>query len=350
MSSGDMRASSSRPSRTVRASASSKGDAEAFKGRTLADADYVYCRVDKIHLKVRLEQDKVCLLVLIGVRATVPRNWSRCPLGSVNPANRGPTCSAAASDGGCLPSVMERWVWKALREVSPDTLEQRCWFHALGNVLAALPKSAHPGAKAALADICNAEDREHALEAAKAFADLYGTKWPKALTPPAGATARQRAGAAARRTTNLGLYGFRGWPAVRGTAWSGYQAMVASVDHYAPSAPGATPRPPEQSACSPAISPPTSSAPPGPCSPTPDLTPTSKTRNYQPPGTPYTHRPTESAAARLTRQVDPRTSHLMQSLTGSARSRSVVTKRTGSPRPVHDRLGRPPKCIRAGRW
>ena len=70
--------------------------------------------------------------------------------------------------------------WKAVREVFPATREQRCWFHAIANVLAALPKSAHPGAKAALAEIWNAEDKDHALKAAKAFEGLYGAKWPKA--------------------------------------------------------------------------------------------------------------------------------------------------------------------------
>jgi putative transposase len=43
-------------------------DAAAFGQRSLADSDYVYLWVDGIHLKVRLEQDKVCLLVMIGVR------------------------------------------------------------------------------------------------------------------------------------------------------------------------------------------------------------------------------------------------------------------------------------------
>ena len=71
--------------------------------------------------------------------------------------------------------------WKALREVFPDTREQRCWFHVSSNVLAALPKSAHPGAKAALAEIYNTEDREHALHAVKAFDADYGAKWPKAV-------------------------------------------------------------------------------------------------------------------------------------------------------------------------
>ena len=41
--------------------------------------------------------------------------------------------------------------------------------HKIGNVLAALPKSAHKDAKAALAEIYNAEDRDHAEQAAKAF-------------------------------------------------------------------------------------------------------------------------------------------------------------------------------------
>ncbi len=71
--------------------------------------------------------------------------------------------------------------WKALREVFPDTREQRCWWHKLGNVLAALPKSAHPGAKAALAEIYNAEDKTHAQAAAKAFAADYSAKFPKAV-------------------------------------------------------------------------------------------------------------------------------------------------------------------------
>jgi putative transposase len=50
----------------------------------------------------------------------------------------------------------------------------------MANVLNALPKSAQPGAKAALAEIYNAEDKEHARVAVKAFESDYRTKWPKA--------------------------------------------------------------------------------------------------------------------------------------------------------------------------
>jgi len=71
--------------------------------------------------------------------------------------------------------------WKAVRDVFPQTKEQRCWWHRMGNVLAALPKSAQPGAKAAMAEIYNAQDRKHAEVAAKAFAIDYGAKWPKAV-------------------------------------------------------------------------------------------------------------------------------------------------------------------------
>ena len=70
--------------------------------------------------------------------------------------------------------------WKAIRDVLLETREQRCWWHKIGNVLAALPKSAHPGAKKALAEIYNASDKTHAVKAARAFADRYGAKWPKA--------------------------------------------------------------------------------------------------------------------------------------------------------------------------
>ena len=71
--------------------------------------------------------------------------------------------------------------WRAVRDVFPDAREQRCWWHKIGNVLAALPKSAHPGAKKALAEIYNAEDKDHAGKAARAFAADYGARWPKAV-------------------------------------------------------------------------------------------------------------------------------------------------------------------------
>src|SRR5271168_5465153 len=87
-------------------------------------------------------------------------------------ARRGMRAPVLAAGDGALG------FWGALREVFPETTEQRCWFHKTANVLAALPKSAHPGAKKALAEIWNAEDKAHALDAVKKFAAAYGAKFP----------------------------------------------------------------------------------------------------------------------------------------------------------------------------
>ena len=169
----------------TRLTAQWQDEATAFGKRSLAASDYVYVWVDGIHLKVRLEQDKVCLLVMIGVRADGTKELIALADGFRESSEswadllrdckrRGMRAPVLAVGDGALG------FWKALREVFPDTKEQRCWWHKTGNVLAALPKSAHPGAKAALAEIHNAEDRDHAVEAARVFADLYAAKWPKA--------------------------------------------------------------------------------------------------------------------------------------------------------------------------
>ncbi len=65
---------------------------------------------------------------------------------------RGMTAPVLAVGDGALG------FWKALRDVFPQTREQRCWFHKSANVLAALPKSAHQDAVAAMKDIYMAED------------------------------------------------------------------------------------------------------------------------------------------------------------------------------------------------
>ena len=160
-------------------------EAVAFNKRSLAETDYVYVWVDGIHLKVRLEQDKVCLLVIIGVRADGTKELVALDDGHRESSEswadllrsckrRGMRAPVLAAGDGALG------FWAAVREVFPQTREQRCWFHKIANVLNALPKSAQPGAKAALAEIWNAEDKEHAETAARAFAADYGTKWPKA--------------------------------------------------------------------------------------------------------------------------------------------------------------------------
>jgi len=169
----------------TRLTAQWQDEARAFNARSLAGSDYVYCWVDGIHLKVRLEQDKVCLLVIIGVRADGRKELVALADGFRESAEswadllrdckrRGMQAPVLAVGDGALG------FWKAVRDVFPTTREQRCWWHKSGNVLAALPKSAQPSARAALAEIYNAEDKTHAKAAAKAFAAEFGVKWPKA--------------------------------------------------------------------------------------------------------------------------------------------------------------------------
>ncbi len=163
-----------------------KAEAAAFAQRDLSGVDYVYAWADGIHLNIRLDEEKLCLLVLIGVRidgrkeliALAPgyresaESWSDLMRDCVRRGLRAPVL--AAGDGAL-------GFWSALRDVFPQAREQRCWFHKIANVLGAMPKSAHPAAKKALAEIWNAENKKKARTAAKAFAALFGAKFPKAV-------------------------------------------------------------------------------------------------------------------------------------------------------------------------
>jgi transposase-like protein len=162
-----------------------KAEQRAFAARDLSGADYVYLWADGIHVNIRLEEHKLCLLVMIGVRADGRKELIALADGYRESteswadllrdcARRGMRAPVLAAGDGALG------FWGALREVFPETREQRCWFHKTANVLAALPKSAHPGAKKALAEIWGAEDKLHARAAVRAFSAAYGTKFPKA--------------------------------------------------------------------------------------------------------------------------------------------------------------------------
>lgn len=170
----------------TRLTAQWQDEAKAFGERDLSGTDYVYLWVDGIHLKVRLEQEKLCLLVMIGVRADGRKELVALADGYRESAEswadllrscrrRGMTAPVLAVGDGALG------FWKAMREVFPATREQRCWFHKQANVLSCLPKSAHPGAVAAMREIYNAEDIDKAQVAIKAFEVDYGAKYPKAV-------------------------------------------------------------------------------------------------------------------------------------------------------------------------
>ena len=156
----------------------------AFMERSLADRDYVYVWVDGVHFNVRLE-DRLCCLVVVGVRLDGKKELVAIVDGYRESTDswaallrdlrhRGMRAPVVAVGDGALG------FWAALRDVFPETKEQRCWVHKVANILDALPKSIQPLAKRMLTEVRDAEDREHARRAAKAFDAEFRPKWPKA--------------------------------------------------------------------------------------------------------------------------------------------------------------------------
>ena len=163
-----------------------QAEREAFMARSLADRDYVYVWADGVHFNVRLAEERLCTLVIIGVRTDGTKELVAVADGLRESTEswaellrdlrrRGMQAPVLAVGDGALG------LWAALRDVFPATRTQRCWVHKTANVLAALPKSVHAGARRALAEITGAQDREHAEQAVAQFAADYGAKWPKAV-------------------------------------------------------------------------------------------------------------------------------------------------------------------------
>ena len=158
----------------------------AFQQRDLSQVDDVYLWADGVHFSIRLEQDRLCCLVLIGVRADGHKqlvaasdgyresteSWSELLRDLKRRGMRAPVL--AIGDGAL-------GFWGALREVFPTSREQRCWVHKIANVLDAVPTSLQPKVRAALHTIMNAEHKEAADLAIEQFAATYGAKYPKAV-------------------------------------------------------------------------------------------------------------------------------------------------------------------------
>lgn len=159
---------------------------QAFQRRDLSERDYVYVWVDGVHFRIRLEEDRLCALVVIGVRPDGTKelvamedgyresteSWSTLLRGL---KRRGMRAPALAIGDGALG------FWRALGEVWPETREQRDWVHRLANVLDKLPKRLQGRAKAHLKEIMQAESRAVAEEEIERFCTEYGAKYPRAV-------------------------------------------------------------------------------------------------------------------------------------------------------------------------
>jgi transposase-like protein len=156
-----------------------------FSNRSLKGCDYVYVWVDGIHFNVRLDEERLCCLVMVGVRLDGTKELVAIRDGYRESKEswadllrdlkrRGMPAPVLAIGDGALG------FWAALRDVWPETVEQRDWVHKVANVLDCLPKSAQPTAKKMLAEIRDAEDKDQAIAAARRFDAEFAVKFPKA--------------------------------------------------------------------------------------------------------------------------------------------------------------------------
>ncbi len=160
---------------------------DAWSRHSLEGKEYVYVWADGIHFNVRLEEDRQCILVLMGATADgrkelialvdgyreSEQSWLTLLL---DVKQRGLKLDPKLATGdGALG------FWKALPQAFPTTKEQRCWVHKTANVLDKLPKRLHPTAKEQIHQIWMAEKKVDAQQAFDTFLETYRAKYPKAV-------------------------------------------------------------------------------------------------------------------------------------------------------------------------
>jgi transposase-like protein len=163
-----------------------QGELDRWQRRDLSSRRYVYFWADGVYFSPRLDQDRQCILVIIGADELgrkellaiadgyreSSQSWREVLL---DLKRRGLTTGPELATGdGALG------FWKALREVYGQTREQRCWVHKTANVLNKLPKGLQPRAKQHLQEIWMAETRTAAEKAYDFFLEAYGPKYDKA--------------------------------------------------------------------------------------------------------------------------------------------------------------------------
>jgi putative transposase len=160
---------------------------KSWSCRTLEGKQYVYLWADGIHFNIRLEEDRQCILVLMGATAEGRKELIAVADGHreseqswytllLDCKQRGLTIDPklATADGAL-------GFWKALPQVWPTTRAQRCWVHKTANVLDKMAKKVQSGAKEKLHQIWMAPTRADAEQAFDHFIAMYNAKYPAAV-------------------------------------------------------------------------------------------------------------------------------------------------------------------------
>jgi transposase-like protein len=159
---------------------------KAWRKRSLKSKNYVYLWADGVHFNVRLEDDRLACLTLVGVLPDGTKEVVALEDGYRESTESWKTLLRDLKRRGLAPPKLAvadgaLGFWAALGDIYPETEEQRCWVHKIANVLDKLPKRLQPRAKSHLHEIMNAQDRETALAELARFQEEYQAKYPKAV-------------------------------------------------------------------------------------------------------------------------------------------------------------------------
>ncbi len=155
--------------------------------RDLSGKDYVYLWADGIYSNVRMDTDKLCLLVIIGVTAGGKKELIAIEDGVRESEHSWTQVLSKLKQSGltCPPKLAiadgALGFWKALTKQYPSTRHQRCWVHKTANILNALPKSIQPKVKSDLHQIWMAPSKAKAQKALIQTVQIYSAKYPKAM-------------------------------------------------------------------------------------------------------------------------------------------------------------------------
>ena len=159
---------------------------QTWNQRSLESKHYVYLWADGVYFNVRLEEDRQCLLVLMGATPDGKKELIAVAAGHRESEQSWLAllldCKARGMKVDPLLATGDGALgfWKALPQVWSTTRIQRCWVHKTVNVLDKLPKSQHGAAKKMLHNIYLAETRAQAEKAFDLFLEGFGAKHSKA--------------------------------------------------------------------------------------------------------------------------------------------------------------------------
>lgn len=162
-------------------------DYKRWAKRSIEGKEYVYFWVDGVYFNVRFENERTCILVIIGADregnkelVAINDGYRESKIGwkemLLDLKRRGLEIDPRLAVGdGALG------FWAALEEICPQTGEQRCWVHKTANILDKIPKRIQPKAKTMIHDMYMADSKETAISAYEHFIETFKDKYPRAV-------------------------------------------------------------------------------------------------------------------------------------------------------------------------